>query len=67
MEIPIIPEKTISEFYQNEFLSDAILKIDENELRFHKVILCAASEFFIIIFHLKKVSKKIRVYKQYYY
>ena len=57
MEIPIIPEKTISEFYQNEFLSDAILKIDENELRFHKVILCAASEFFNY-FSFKKGVKK---------
>ena len=42
---PIIPEKTISDFYKNEFLSDAILKVEENEIKFHKVILSAASEF----------------------
>ena len=25
---PVIPEKTISDFYQNDFLADAILKVD---------------------------------------
>ena len=44
-EPPITPDKTISDFYQNDFLADAILKVDENEIKFHKVILSAASEF----------------------
>ena len=55
---PIIPEKTISDFYQNEFLSDAILKVDENEIKFHKVILSAASEFLYKYFSLNKPGQE---------
>ena len=55
---PIIPEKTISDFYQNEFLSDAILKLEENELKFHKVILCSASEFLYNYFSISKPSEE---------
>jgi len=55
---PIIPEKTISDFYQNDFLTDAILKIDENELKFHKVILCSASEFLYNYFSSSKPSEE---------
>ena len=53
-ESQIIPEKTISDFYQNDFLADAILKLDENEIKFHKVILSAASEFLYKYFELNK-------------
>ena len=55
---PIIPEKTISDFYQNEFLSDAILKVDDNEIKFHKVILSAASEFLYKYFSLNKPGQE---------
>ena len=54
---PVIPEKTISDFYQNDFLADAILKVDENEIKFHKVILCAASEFLYKYFSTNKFTK----------
>ena len=41
----IIPERTISNYYGNEFLTDAILKIENYEISFHKIILCSASDF----------------------
>ena len=56
-EPPITPEKTISDFYQNDFLADAILKVDENEIKFHKVILSAASEFLYKYFELNKSNE----------
>ena len=56
-EKPIIPDKTISDFFQNEFLADAILKVDENEIKFHKVILSAASEFLYKYFELNKSNE----------
>ena len=55
---PVIPEKTISDFYQNDFLADAILKVDENEIKFHKVILCAASEFLYKYFSTNKSNEE---------
>ena len=55
---PVIPEKTISDFYQNDFLADAILKVDENEIKFHKVILCAASEFLYKYFSTNKPNEE---------
>ena len=39
------PDRTISYYYGKEFLSDAILKDDNFELPFHKIILCSASNF----------------------
>ena len=45
LEKPIIPERTISYFYGNEFLVDAILKYNDFELPFHKIVLCSASNF----------------------
>ena len=58
VEKPIIPDKTISDFYQNEFLSDAILKVEENDIKFHKVILCSASEFLYKYFSLNKPNEE---------
>ena len=45
LEKPIIPERTISNYYSNEFLTNAILKSENFELPFHKIILCSASDF----------------------
>ena len=45
LEKPIIPERAISNFYGNEFLTDATLKGENFELPFHRIILCAASDF----------------------
>jgi hypothetical protein len=39
------PDRTISYYYGKDFLSDAILKDDNFELPFHKIILCSASNF----------------------
>ena len=36
----IIPERTMSNFYGSQFLTDAILKVDEQEIPFHKIVLC---------------------------
>ena len=41
----IIPEMTISSFFNEPFLSDAVLKCPDMEFPFHKVVLCAASKF----------------------
>ncbi len=45
LEKPVIPERTISYFYGNEFLVDAILKYGDFEFPFHKIVLCSASNF----------------------
>ena len=45
LEKVIIPERTISNYYGNDFLTDAILKDENFELSFHKIILCPASDF----------------------
>ena len=45
LEKPITPERTISNYYNNEFLSDAVLKGENFEIPFHKIILCSASDF----------------------
>ena len=45
LEKAIIPERTISNYYGNDFLTDAILKGENFELSFHRIILCPASDF----------------------
>ena len=45
LEKPVIPERTISNYYGDEILVDAILKVDNFELPFHKIVLCSASDF----------------------
>ena len=50
----VIPERTISNFYGNDFLSDAVLKVDEFNLPFHKIVLCSASDFLYKYFTLNK-------------
>ena len=45
LEKPVIPERTISNYYGNEFLVDAVLKCDDVEIPFHKIVLCSASNF----------------------
>ena len=50
----IIPERTMSHFYGNDFLTDAILKTDEFELPFHKIVLSAASDFLYKYFTINK-------------
>ena len=46
----------MSHFYGNEFLADAILKTEEFELPFHKIVLSAASDFLYKYFTLNKDS-----------
>ena len=45
LEREVTPERTISNYYGNEFLADALLKGDNFEIPFHKIILCPASNF----------------------
>ena len=54
LEKSVIPERTLSNFYGKDFLADAILKVDEFEVPFHKIILCAASDFIYKYFTLNK-------------
>ena len=52
LEKPIAPQRTMSDFYGMDFLTDAILKVDDFELPFHKIVLCAASDFLYKYFTL---------------
>ena len=49
----IIPERNLLKYVNNPFLSDAILKYENNEFYFHKIILCASSDYinFIVSEH----------------
>ena len=38
LEKEIIPERNLSHFYGNDFLTDAILKTENFELPFHKIV-----------------------------
>ena len=54
LEKEIIPDRTMSYFYGNNFLTDAILKTEEFEIPFHKIVLCSASDFIYNYFTLNK-------------
>ena len=54
LEKSVIPERTLSNFYGKDFLADANLKVDEFEVPFHKIILCAASDFIYKYFTLNQ-------------
>ena len=41
-----ISDDAIPYFFLNDYLSDAILKFDNNEIPFHKLIISSASDFF---------------------
>ena len=41
----IIPERSLSNYVNNKFLSDAILKLNDNEFYIHKIILCSCSDY----------------------
>ena len=58
LEKEIIPERNLSHFYGNDFLTDAILKTEEFELPFHKIVLCSASDFLYKYFTLNKNSQE---------
>ena len=45
-EEPIIPERSLSDYINNPFLSDAILKLNDLEFYFHKIILISCSDYF---------------------
>ena len=58
----IIPTREIPYFFLNDYLSDAILKFDNNEIPFHKIIISSASDFFFDYFKtLKNPYEKIEV------
>ena len=42
---PIIPERSLSDYINNPFLSDAILKLNDLEFYFHKIILISCSDY----------------------
>ena len=54
----IIPERTMSHFYGSQFLTDAILKVDEHEIPFHKIVLCAASDFLYKYFNMNQNAQE---------
>ena len=41
----IIPERSLSNYINNKFLSDAILKYNDTEFYFHKIVLCSCSDY----------------------
>ena len=42
---PIIPERSLCDYINNNFLSDAVLKLNDIELYFHKIVLIACSDY----------------------
>ena len=44
-ENEILPERSLSNYINNKFLSDAILKLKENEFYIHKIVLCSCSDY----------------------
>jgi hypothetical protein len=48
----------LSNFYGKDFLANAILKVDEFEVPFHKIILCAASDFIYKYFTLNQNAQE---------
>ena len=58
LEKEILPERTMSYFYGNDFLTDAILKTEEFEIPFHKIVLCSASDFLFKYFKLNKNNQE---------
>ena len=58
----IQPSREIPYFFLNDYLSDAILKFDKNEIPFHKIIISSASDFFFDYFKtIKNPYEKIEV------
>ena len=58
----IQPSREIPYFFLNDYLSDAILKFDNNEIPFHKIIISSASDFFFDYFKtIKNPYEKIEV------
>ena len=42
---PIIPERSLCDYINNNFLSDAVLKLNDIEFYFHKIVLIACSDY----------------------
>ena len=42
---PIIPERSLTDYINNSFLSDAILKLNDIEFYFHKIVLISCSDY----------------------
>ena len=58
----IQPSREIPYFFLNDYLSDALLKFDNNEIPFHKIIISSASDFFFDYFKtIKNPYEKIEV------
>ena len=62
LDRPIIADRTIPFFFGNDYLSDALLKLDQKEIPFHKIIISSASDFFFEFFKtLKNTFEKTEV------
>ena len=62
LEKPTIPDRTLPYFFLQDYLSDSILKFDQNEIPFHKIIISTASDFFFEYFKtLKNPYEKTEV------
>ena len=57
-EEEIIPERSLSNYVNNKFLSDAILKINDNEFYIHKIILCSCSDYINNIINSNSIPKE---------
>jgi len=44
-EEPIIPERSLTDYVNDQFLSDAILKLNDIEFYFHRIILISCSDY----------------------
>ena len=62
LEKPTIPNRTLPYFFLQDYLSDTILKLEQNEIPFHKIIISTASDFFFEYFKtLKNPYEKTEV------
>ena len=50
LEKPTVPNRSIPNFFLNDYLSDAVLQLEQNEIPFHKIIMSSASDFFFEYF-----------------
>ena len=42
---PIIPERSLTDYINDQFLSDAILKLNDIQFYFHRIILISCSDY----------------------
>lgn len=58
MEEPIIPKRILSDYINDQFLSDCILKFNQYNFYFHKIILCPCSDYINLLLKETQTDEK---------